>query len=145
MKRPASLAVVLCSVLAMSGCGWTVTVQPPATAPSTPPPPRTVTEAAPPPPTVEQPVPQQAGQSGCFATYQTAQSSVQLCWASGQIYYYGSSQSGTITLPAYAAGAGTYQTESNDGYVYTISAEELLITSDGAVVSEQPVLSTTGG
>ncbi|TDC95401.1 hypothetical protein E1161_04225 [Saccharopolyspora aridisoli] len=81
--------------------------------------------------------------SDCFATYQTEQSHVQLCEASGEVYYYGSSAVGSITVPAYLTAAGTYRTEINDGYVYTINSDELVITRYGEPVSEQPVTSST--
>lgn len=145
MKRLVGLTATL---LAVSACGWTFTgkLGQPSPAPPPPPPPRTVTETAPRPPETfsEGPAIQQDAPE-CFAAYETEQSDVQLCSVSGQVYYYGTSSSGSIALPAHHAGAGTYQTESNEGYVYTISAEELVITSGGAVVSEQPVLSSTGG
>ncbi|MEV4647522.1 hypothetical protein [Saccharopolyspora sp. NPDC049357] len=66
---------------------------------------------------------------------------MQLCKISGQVYYRGSSAAGSITLPADRISAGTYETEENDGHVYTINSKELVITRDGEVISEQPVIS----
>lgn len=83
----------------------------------------------------------QEKKGNCFATYRTKQSRVQLCKVSGQVYYRGSSGAGSITLPAHRISAGTYETEENDGHVYTINSEELVITRDGEVISEQPVIS----
>lgn len=81
--------------------------------------------------------------SDCFATYQTKQSHVQLCEVYGEVYYYGSSAVGSITLPAHMTAAGTYRTEVNDGYVYTVNSDELVITRDGELFSEQPVTSSS--
>ncbi|MFC7340894.1 hypothetical protein [Saccharopolyspora griseoalba] len=142
MARTVLLVATLLGASAVSACGWFATYQVQPTPPAPPPPPSTVTETVPQPPGIGRGTPEIApsAPSGCFAGYQTQQSSVQLCSEAGQVYYYGSSQSGSIALPAHHVGGGAYQTASNDGYVYTISPEELVITQDGAVVSEQPVL-----
>ncbi|RRO13123.1 hypothetical protein EIL87_26120 [Saccharopolyspora rhizosphaerae] len=66
---------------------------------------------------------------------------MRLCTVSGQVYYHGSGAAGSITLPADRISAGTYETEENDGHVYTINSKELVITRDGEVISEQPVIS----
>lgn len=83
----------------------------------------------------------QEKKDNCFATYRTKQSRVQLCKVSRQVYYRGSSAAGSITLPAERISSGTYETEENDGHVYTINSKELVITRDGEVISEQPVIS----
>lgn len=144
MVRTVGMATAIIGVSAVSACGWFATYEVRPSEPVPPPSaPGTVTETVPQPPAAGPVAPgtTPAGPSGCFAGYLTEESSVQLCAESGQVYYYGSSQAGSIVLPAYQVGAGTYQTESNDGYVYTISPEQLVVTRDGAVVAEQPVLS----
>jgi hypothetical protein len=143
MMRTAWLVAAFVGMAAVPACGWFATYQVQPTRPAAPPTPSTVTETVPHPPggIAEPPEAAAVGPSGCFAAYSTQQSSVQLCSESGQVYYYGSSPSGSITLPAYQVGAGTYQTESNDGYVYTINSEQLVITRGEVVVSAQPVVS----
>lgn len=143
MARTVGMAIALIGASAVSACGWFPIYQVQPSRPAAPPsPPSTVTETVPQPPAAGPAVPgtAPAGPSGCFAGYLTERSSVQLCAEAGQVYYYGSSQAGSIVLPAYQVGAGTYRTASNDGYTYTIGPEQLVITQDGAVVSNQPVL-----
>lgn len=78
--------------------------------------------------------------TGCVASYETAQSHVDICGSAGSLYYYGSSDSGSITLRAYASGSG-YATESNDGHVYYVDDSALTIARYGTIISTQPVLS----
>jgi hypothetical protein len=82
------------------------------------------------------------GNAGCFASYHTATADVQLCRESGQIYYQGTSSSGTIRLPASFNG-DTYITAANSGYSYGINSTHLVIWHNGAAISDQPVLSSS--
>ncbi|RRO16690.1 hypothetical protein EIL87_12785 [Saccharopolyspora rhizosphaerae] len=153
--RTLTLAAALLSITAAAGCGsgagWFDTDQARFGQYAPQMPQQTVTETAPETVT-ESPSyddePQYQSQSDhtppvsttdCFATYQTTESRVQLCEVGGQTYYYGSSAVGSIMLAAYQSGYGTYRTEVNDGYAYTINDHELVVTRNGSVVSEQPV------
>jgi hypothetical protein len=82
--------------------------------------------------------------SDCFASYHTSSSDVQLCTQSGQTYYHGTSSSGSITLSASFDGT-MYITVSNSGYTYGVNASHLVIWHDGSVISDQPVVSSSGG
>lgn len=75
--------------------------------------------------------------------YETKQSRVKICKVDGELLYHGSSAVGKITLPAHRVSSGTYETEENNGHVYTINSSELVITRDGEVISEQPVTKTS--
>ena len=132
--RTAAAALGLLSVPALTAC---VTYLPAA------PPPQQITI---PVPAVPHQVPpsNSAHTTGCVASYETAQSSVDICGSAGSLYYYGSSDSGSITLRAYLSGDG-YATESNDGHVYHVDHTALTITRDGTTLSSQPVIASSGG
>ncbi|TDD01406.1 hypothetical protein E1181_25260 [Saccharopolyspora terrae] len=74
----------------------------------------------------EAPQPSAVRTTGCVASYETAQSHVDICGSAGSLYYYGSSDSGSITLRAYPSGSG-YATESNDRHVYRVDDSALTI------------------
>lgn len=77
---------------------------------------------------------------GCFASYATAQSTVDLCRdASGDVTYHGTSSSGSITLPAHATSNG-YETSPNNGVNYTINSSHLVIEQNGSVIADQAVV-----
>lgn len=107
------------------------------------PPPVTITAPAAPAAPYQVPQSNSVQTSGCVASYETAQSHVDICGSAGSLYYYGSSDSGSITLRAYPDGDG-YLTERNDGHVYHVDDTALTITRYGSTIATQPVLSTSG-
>ena len=115
--------------------------------------PRTVTPvastvSAEPAPQVE--VESEPSYSGCptsapalYAGYQTSESLVLLCGdSSGQVYYYGTDlgSGSSIVLPASSTSRG-YEA-SNEGYTYVVTGSTLVVEQGGAVVSEQPILTS---
>ncbi|TWF96114.1 hypothetical protein [Saccharopolyspora dendranthemae] len=132
--RTAAAALGLLSAPVLTAC---VTYLPAA------PPPQPITVPAPAVP-YQVPPSNSVHTTGCVASYETAQSSVDICGSAGSLYYYGSSDSGSITLRAYLSGNG-YTTESNDGHVYHVDHTALTITRDGTTLSSQPVIASSGG
>ena len=137
--RSSAAAFVLLSASALTACVTYLPAVPP-------PPPITVPVPVPAAPALPHQVPQSNSVSttGCVASYETAQSSVDICGSAGALHYYGSSDSGSITLRAYLSGNG-YTTESNDGHVYHVDHTALTITRDGTTLSSQPVIASSGG
>lgn len=135
--RTAAAALGLLSASVLTAC---VTYLPAA------PPPQPITVPVPAAPAVPYQVPpsNSVHTTGCVASYETAQSSVDICGSAGSLYYYGSSDSGSITLRAYPSGNG-YATESNDGHVYHVDHTALTITRDGTTLSSQTVIASSGG
>lgn len=133
--RTTAAALALLSAPALTAC---VTYLPAAPTITIPVPEAPVAPAAP----YEVPQPSAARTSGCVASYETAQSHVDICGSAGSLYYYGSSDSGSITLRAYASGSG-YATESNDGHVYHVDDSALTIARRGTIISSQSVLSSS--
>ncbi|MBQ0924299.1 hypothetical protein [Saccharopolyspora endophytica] len=133
--RTTAAALALLSAPALTAC---VTYLPAAPTITIPVPEAPVAPAAP----YEVPQPSAGRTSGCVASYETAQSHVDICGSAGSLYYYGSSDSGSITLRAYTSGSG-YATESNDGHVYHVDDSALTIARHGTIISSQSVLSSS--
>lgn len=81
--------------------------------------------------------------AGLVEDYETDSAVVYICaGVSGQLYYYGRTNAGTISLHADAVGDSVFRaTNQADGhtYTYTVDQTELVITADGAVLARQPV------
>jgi hypothetical protein len=133
--RTTAAALALLSAPALTAC---VTYLPAAPTITIPVPAAPVAPAAP----YEVPQPSAVRTSGCVASYETAQSHVDICGSAGSLYYYGASDSGSITLRAYPSGSG-YATESNDGHVYRVDDSALTIARHGTIISSQSVLSSS--
>lgn len=137
--RNAAAALALLSAPALTACVTYLQAPPPTiTIPVPAAPAQPVTPAAP----YEAPQPSAVRTSGCVASYETAQSHVDICGSTGSLHYYGSSDSGSITLRAYPSGSG-YATEANDGHVYHVDDSALTIARYGTIISSQPVLSSS--
>ncbi|TDD88082.1 hypothetical protein E1202_14940 [Saccharopolyspora karakumensis] len=140
--RNAAAALALLSAPALTACVTYLPAAPPTI--TIPVPAAPVAPAAPVVPAAPHQVPQPspARTSGCVASYETAQSRVDICGSAGSLYYYGSSDSGSITLRAYPSGSW-YVTETNDGHVYHVDDSALTIARYGTIISSQSVLSSS--